>query len=331
MLRLEMRIRQRRARPFIVMGVYAGVLSVAVLVVLLTDPASTGTSPSDLSRLGRAVFLWISVLQIAMVCLIVPAYSAAAISSERDRRSFDMLAMTLLPSWTIVGQKLTAALAEMVMLMVASLPVLAVVFMLGGVSPSEVIQVYLVLLTAAATYGALGVLCSCAFKDSRTCMFVAYLTTLALIAGVPIGLIFLDGVIHYQWLIGNVTITLLDWAIYEALPISFMLYGIVSGVLARFMRRRVGQVALFVGSYATVILAMAATGHGKLAFTSMPADLMEMFTVANPLRAVLELVDPSREPNELLGLVLASVGLSICYGYSCQWLAVRRFDRLRRS
>lgn len=326
-LRLEMRIRQRKARPFIVMGVYAGALSVLVLVLYAYWVWRSGGTP-DPSWLGADMFMWMSALQVVMVCLIVPAYSAATVSTERDGRTFDLLAITLLPSSAIVVQKLAAAVTEMIMLLAASLPVLAVVFMLGGVSPLEVAEMYAILLVAAVVYGALGILCSCLFKDSRTSTFAAYLSTLLLIVGVPAGLVFLDALIRGS---ANAFLGFTDLVVYQAAPVSFVVYGVASFVTNRVIGRRVNWVILLGGSYLAVILVLLGTGQVWTALTSTSAGDAEAFTMANPLRAMSEIVESYKDSDEVLRLVLSSVGISISYAYVCQWLSIRRFERLRRS
>ncbi len=325
-LRLEMRIRQRKARPFIVMGVYAGVLSILVIALFATWPG--GPSPGDLSRLGEDIFMWMSLLQVSMVCLIVPAYSAMTVSAERDRRTFDLLAITLLPTWAIVVQKLAAAVAEIVMLLAASLPVLAVVFMLGGISPLQVAEMYGVLLVAACTYGALGVLCSCVFKDSRTSIFAAYLTTMVLIVGVPAALVFLGDLMRGS---ANALLGFTDLVFYQAAPVSFVVFGVASWVMSRIIGRRANWVIPLGLSYMAVILVLLGTGRIWSAVTSVSAGDAEAFTIANPLRAASEIVDSYKDANEVLRFALSSVGISISYAYVCQWLSVRRLDRLRRS
>lgn len=187
----EMRIRQRGTKPFVVMFLYVAVLgTIAMVTVSATIAQSSytgypGQAP-NLARQGRILFLVLSMAQLAMISLIVPAYSAGAVSTERERGTFDLLSLTLLSSSAIVMQKMAAAMAQALMLTLASLPVVSLVFMLGGVSPLEMAVSYALLLVTAGAQGALGLLCSCQFRNTRTSTFVAYLSVIGFMWGMPL-------------------------------------------------------------------------------------------------------------------------------------------------
>ncbi len=204
----EMRIRQRGVKPFAVMFVYVAVLSIVALVTLSmiiqrpSYPVQAVGVTQNLARQGRQLFTVLLVAQLAMISLIVPAYSAGAVSTERERGTFDLLALTLLSSPSIVLQKLLAAIAQALMLTVASLPVVSLVFMLGGVSPLEIIVAYALLLVTTGAFGALGLLCSCQFRNTRTSTFVAYLSVLGFLVGVPLLGRLLKDFTHMQALSG---------------------------------------------------------------------------------------------------------------------------------
>lgn len=195
-LRQEMRVRQRGVKPFGVMFAYVTILTIIALIVLNESNAfiyqssygmhQSAGSQSDLARAGRQLFSVICFTQLVMILLIVPSYSSGTISSERERGTFDLLALTLLGSPAIVTQKLVAAMAQAVMLLLSSLPIVAVVFLLGGVSPLEMLTAYLLLLVTAAFVASYGVLSSCLFANSRTSTFVGYLGVFLFFGGIPL-------------------------------------------------------------------------------------------------------------------------------------------------
>lgn len=184
----ELRVRQRGVKPFAVMFVYSLILSaIALLVMYFCWPSAGDPTPSQMAEVGQLMFMYLSMAQLVMVALIVPAYSAAAVSSERESGTFDLLALTLLSSTGIVTQKLAAAIAQSLMLIVASLPIMALVFLLGGVSPFDVMVAFGLLIVTSVMLGALGMLCSCCMRSSKTSTFVTYLVTFCLFVGVPMG------------------------------------------------------------------------------------------------------------------------------------------------
>lgn len=195
-LRQEMRVRQRGIKPFGVMFIYVAILTLLALFVLNESnafiyqnsygPQQSASSQSELARTGRQLFSVISFTQLVMILLIVPSYSAGTISSEREKGTFDLLALTLLGSSSIVTQKLVAAMAQAAMLLLSSLPIVGVVFLLGGVSPLEVFTAYLILFTTAAMVSSFGVLSSCLFSYSRSSTFTTYLGVFLFFAGMQI-------------------------------------------------------------------------------------------------------------------------------------------------
>lgn len=201
LLTLEMRRKHRGARPFAVMFFYALVLSaIAVGGVYFFAGKETWLSgrghPDDLSKVGQGIFWAISIVQWGMIALMMPAFTARAITSEREEKTLEMLALTSLGSHSIVYQKLLVAVLQVGMLVLASLPILAVTFLIGGVSPLEILISYLVLLAEAVFYGSLSMMCSAICTSSRSAIFVAYLMILFVLptvlqfGGVLVGMVF---------------------------------------------------------------------------------------------------------------------------------------------
>mgnify|MGYP000850611653 CR=1 FL=1 len=189
----EMRVRQRGIRPFAVMLAYLLILSVVGVLILYYNYPSDPTA-SNMADLGRQLYAGLAMAQLAMVCLIVPAYSSASVSSERERGTFDLLSLTLLSSSAIVTQKLVAAMGQALMLIFASLPIMAIVFFLGGVSPMELVLAYALILVTAIFLGSLGMVCSCSVKSSKTSTFIAYLIMFCLFLGLPLGSLWLQSI-----------------------------------------------------------------------------------------------------------------------------------------
>lgn len=184
LLVLELRRTQRGTRPFWRLFFYTLIVSGVALGAMGLIPITSraighwgimGLPGLDQSFIGKGMFIAIVITQLTLISLGMPALTARAISSEKENRTLEILSLTLMSSWSIVNQKLLSALAQVGMLVLASLPILAIVFMFGGVSPLEVVLTYALLMISAAFYGALGLLCSSLCESSRTAVLVAYL------------------------------------------------------------------------------------------------------------------------------------------------------------
>ncbi len=136
----ELRGRMRGGRAFVVLTLFLTVLSLFMLLLFLAVRSNVGTDPFSAGQtIGKTLFIGVVTIALIQVMIIVPAQAAAAITSERERETFDLLVATLLPSWKIILGKLLAALAYAVLLIVAVVPLMGIAFFFGGVTGSEVV------------------------------------------------------------------------------------------------------------------------------------------------------------------------------------------------
>ena len=187
----ELRSRMRGRRAFIVLTVYLALLAfIAYGAYLVVAPIATDAAGADgfasanaSAFIGRSIFTVLSVLQIVLVCVIAPAFTAGQISLEREKQTLDLLISTPLRPGAIVIGKLATALAFVVLMIVAAIPISALVLMYGGAEVHNIVQQQLVLLTTAIGFGAIGIFASALTKRTQTATVLAYSTVIALILG----------------------------------------------------------------------------------------------------------------------------------------------------
>jgi hypothetical protein len=109
--------------------------------------------------------------------------TAGAISLEREKQTLEMLAATPITSVSIVLGKLLSALIYVWLLIAASIPLTAVVFVFGGVAPDDLLHGYLVLIVTALGLGAFGLLCSSLVKRTQAASAITIFGVLALSMG----------------------------------------------------------------------------------------------------------------------------------------------------
>ena len=91
-----------------------------------------------------------------------------------------MLAATPITSLAIVIGKLLSALIYVLLLIAASIPLTAIVFVFGGVAPEDVLRGYLVLIVTALGLGAFGLFCSSLVKRTQAATAITIFGVLAL-------------------------------------------------------------------------------------------------------------------------------------------------------
>lgn len=183
----ELRGRMRGKRAFVILTVH--LLLVAgfawMIETLAVQTYSSGFNPSfsASSEIGRQLFLAITFLLTLITLILAPASTAGAISLEREKQTLDLLTTTPISSLAIVLGKLLSALSWILLLLLASVPVVALVFTFGGVGPDDVVKAYIVLLATAFTYGAIGLFVSALVRRTQAATVINLVTVIALTAG----------------------------------------------------------------------------------------------------------------------------------------------------
>jgi len=334
----EMRIRQRGIRPFTVMALYVAVLSVIALITLYISGSTTNISQSSMSDLGRSIFTYLSIAQLAMISLIVPAYSASSVSAERERHAFELLALTLIPSASIVTQKLGAALLQAMLLLVASIPVISIVFFFGGVSPFEVILVYVVLLLSAVMYGTFGMLCSCCFGNTRSSTFAAYLGVMGFVVGLPIIGSILQSIFFTSRSRGDNSffVTMTGGFAFGCAVIALVVYACIVSPIAKRVTERWKVRAFRMGIFGAVFAVVTLTLSNSLVTDAVVSTLyyqnifLPLFV--NPFMAVTTFLSSSSFYSRSASYYIAStIAFAITCGYFFRHLSIVKFHALRRS
>ena len=110
----------------------------------------------DLAWFGAAAFQVLAPLQLAVALPFAALLVASAVALEKDRKTLDLLLMTRLTNAELVLGKLLAALLTVLIVLVATLPFMMIVGLLGGVSTGQILRVQLVTLASALVAGSLG-------------------------------------------------------------------------------------------------------------------------------------------------------------------------------
>lgn len=195
----ELRGRMRGRRAFVIMTIYLLMLGgFAWMVELLLERSFVtgfGSSAAYASAsIGQGIFAAIMMLETLQVVFLAPASTAGGISLEREKQTLDMLIATPISSVAIVVGKLLSALVYVFLLIAASVPLTAVVFVYGGVGPDDVLRGYAVLLVTALGLGSFGLFCSSLVKRTQAATAISIFGVLAISIGSLFVLVFWTGI-----------------------------------------------------------------------------------------------------------------------------------------
>jgi ABC-type transport system involved in multi-copper enzyme maturation permease subunit len=191
----ETRGRMRGKRAFIVLTIYLLLLAgfAAMVEILVEQSFQTGFGGSAAfasAAIGQGIFTALLMLMTLQVVFLAPSSTAGGISLEREKQTLELLIATPISSLAIVIGKLLSALVWVFLLIAASIPLMAVVFVFGGIGPETVLAGYLVLLATTLGLGSFGLACSSLVKRTTASTAISIFGVLAITIGTAFILIF---------------------------------------------------------------------------------------------------------------------------------------------
>ncbi len=148
-----------------------------------SQPGFSSPLQSLATQVGQITFEWVLAVELTVLLFLIPGVSSGAIAGERDRQTLMPLQITLMrPTGIFVGMVLASS-GFVLLLVAASVPVMTVPFLLGGVSLADVIASLLCLLAVGLLIAVISVGCSAIFRRATTATLAAYGTMLALTLG----------------------------------------------------------------------------------------------------------------------------------------------------
>nr|WP_248930806.1 ABC transporter permease [Paenibacillus hamazuiensis] len=193
----EIRLRMRTVRSAWALMFYLltiGLLALGFIYLYVGEfrGGGGGFNPNQ----SRELFYFLSVAQLVLIAFMTPGLTAAIVSGEREKQTLSMLLTTQMSSTTIIVSKLVSSLGFMLLVILATLPVYSIVFLFGGISPGQLVLVFLFYIFVMIVLGAFGVMFSTLFKRTMVSVIVTYGFTLSVFAATGLLFIFLQGVVN---------------------------------------------------------------------------------------------------------------------------------------
>jgi ABC-2 type transport system permease protein len=176
MIKKELNQRMRERRGWVLPSLYLIALGAVVTFAyfLIAGMPTWQFRPIEGSSLGVGLFLTVAYAQLSLLLLLVPVFSAGAITIEKEQRTLASLLTSLLTAGEIWRGKFVASLLFIVLLLITGLPVLSVAFAFGGIGPWEVTIATLTTLIVVASLSAVGLYWSSIFRRSVYSTGVSY-------------------------------------------------------------------------------------------------------------------------------------------------------------
>lgn len=184
----ELRGRMRGARAFTVLTVYLlllGILSMLIYIVV-TESSTSVSGQVTVGEIGRTLFGGIVAIELLLVSFVAPAFTAGAISGEREHQTFELLRTTLLPAHAFVTGKLLSAILYVLLLLLAAIPLQSIAFFFGGVAETEVVLSVVILVSTAVLFSAIGIYFSARSSRTLSASVQTYALVMFIMFGLPV-------------------------------------------------------------------------------------------------------------------------------------------------
>src|SRR4030095_10711388 len=125
----------KKKRDLFIRCGYLALLIVVVLIAIVNSSSSQtcSMSLSTLTKTSKETFRMMSYLQLILVSLLAPIFTAGAITQEKDSQTYDILLSTPLTNGQIVLGSLLSRLFFVIALLISGIPIFSVTQIFGGV------------------------------------------------------------------------------------------------------------------------------------------------------------------------------------------------------
>lgn len=175
-LEKDIKTKLRGWRSVTLISCYVLLLTIVLVIFFVGNGAVTPYSTQTFNpRLAVNAYNLLITFQFALLFIAVPAITATSISSERERQTLDLMLVSQTPVRRIILGKIMVSLAHILLLLVASMPVVGVVFFFGGISFFDLVKLLLFYIVTSFFVASCGVFFSTVFKRNVVAIIVTYI------------------------------------------------------------------------------------------------------------------------------------------------------------
>lgn len=175
-LKKDLKVTSRSMRLSWGITAYEGII-LLILIFSLNIFENLSTSFYDAENYySRLVTLFpiLSIAQIVIVGLIIPIMTASSISGEKERQTFDIMLTTSMTPFAIIAGKLFSAVSRVLLFVLASIPLMSIAFIYGGMSWLTLLYFLIAVTLYACFAGSIGILSSTICRKSITAIILSY-------------------------------------------------------------------------------------------------------------------------------------------------------------
>ncbi|HEX8524522.1 MAG TPA: ABC transporter permease subunit [Tepidisphaeraceae bacterium] len=174
----------KRTRDLFVRCGYLGLLILVVFVAIVSSGGSNaGTSLSELAKTSARLFQQLSYLQLGLVALLAPVFTAGAITQEKDSQTYDILLSTPLTNGQILLGSLLSRIFFVIALLISGIPIFSITQIFGGVAIRSIVLSFAIAASTTFVTGALAMAIATFKVGTRRTIFSFYLFIMIYLIG----------------------------------------------------------------------------------------------------------------------------------------------------
>lgn len=182
-LERELKTRMRTWKTSILLTVFLLIIGGVLLLFFIGSAASSafgayGFDPSIIST----IYDFLAMTLMILLMLIIPVFTASAISGERERQTLDLLLCTDFSPWKIIFGKMSAALFFVLLLIITAIPFIGITLLFGGISIIDIMKLVLFYMAASVMLSSIGMFTTTHFKRNITSIIMSYVIFAAMLA-----------------------------------------------------------------------------------------------------------------------------------------------------
>lgn len=169
-------------------GLFAYELILALVFFLAMSIIQGQSTYSTDNIYSRIVWLYpaLAVTQLIILGVVVPIRTASSISGEKERQTFDIMMTTSMSPFSVVMGKVMTAIVQGLFFVVASMPVMALPFIIGGMSWAYLFLFLGIAALVAFFSASIGILCSSLCKKSISAVILSYVFYIVFFLGTAV-------------------------------------------------------------------------------------------------------------------------------------------------
>ncbi|MEQ8191999.1 MAG: hypothetical protein ABRQ39_28800, partial [Candidatus Eremiobacterota bacterium] len=167
----ELLRRLRSNKMLILQSIYLIVLSVALYITWGEGYNYYNNNPFYISQ---RIFYALLTLLFTSVLILCPSFTCSSISSEMEKKTFDLLITSLMSPGEIVAGKLNSITVYTALLLCSSLPVSCTVFFFGGISYIDLLLAYIFIFLTGILISMISLFISAKTKKTNASVGLSY-------------------------------------------------------------------------------------------------------------------------------------------------------------